>query len=181
MDLEFLQSVDRDINLFVAIIRELLSQGLVEEVCDDQITVGQIRCLCFIWSHEKVTVGDIARGMGVSYPAATKLLSRLVEKGLVVRKHDPDDRRNIFAEITPLGIELTVRVKPEKLRRLGSLLEKLNPEDLVGLRRGIASFLAAAVTDKELFDQICLHCGKEHAEDCVLSSIKCRRFAEGQI
>ncbi|HWI54904.1 MAG TPA: MarR family transcriptional regulator [Desulfobacteria bacterium] len=176
MDNNFVQSVDRDIGLFVAIIRELLSQGLVEEVCDDQITVGQIRCLCFIWAHEKVTVGDVSRGMGISYPAATKLISRLVEKGLVARKHDPRDRRSIYIEITPVGRELTTRVKPEKIRRLSLLLEKLAPEDVESLRRGIAAFLTVAVTDDELFQQICLHCGKEHAEDCVLSNIKCRKF-----
>ncbi|HWI55397.1 MAG TPA: MarR family transcriptional regulator [Desulfobacteria bacterium] len=178
MDNNFVQSVDRDIGLFVAIIRELLSQGLVEEVCDDQITVGQIRCLCFIWAHEKATMGDVARGMGISFPAATKLISRLVEKGLVARNHDPRDRRSIYIEITPLGRELTTRVKPEKIRRLGSLLDKIAPEDVESLRRGIEAFLTVAVTDDELFQQICLHCGKEHAEDCVLANIKCRKFAE---
>lgn len=177
MNYELLQSMDRDISLFVAIIRELLSQGLVEEVCDDQITVGQIRCLCFIWAHEKVTVGDIARGMGVSYPAATKLLSRLVEKGLVARKRDPNDRRNTFVEITPQGKALTTKVKPEKLRRLGSLLERLQPGEIDSLRKGISAFLLAAVRDEELSQHICLHCGREHAEDCILSSSKCHKFA----
>ncbi len=178
MDNNFVQTLDRDIGLFVAIIRELLSQGLVEEVCDDQITAGQVRCLCFIWAHDKVTVGDIARGMGISYPAATKLITRLVEKGLVARNHDLKDRRNIYIEITPAGTELTAKVKPEKIRRLGLLLDKLAPDDLHSLRRGIEAFLTAAVTDDELFQQICLNCGKEHAEDCVLASIKCRKFTE---
>ncbi len=177
MDNETLQTVDRDIGLFVAITREILSQGLVQELCEEQITVGQVRCLCFIWAHEKVTIGDISRGLGISYPATTKTVSRLVEKCLVARKHGPADKRNIFVEITPQGRELTSRIKPEKLRRLGSLLERLAPEDLGSLRRGIEAFLSAAVTDGELFDQVCLHCGKEHVENCVLISLKCRKYA----
>ncbi|MBU7007174.1 MarR family winged helix-turn-helix transcriptional regulator [Phosphitispora fastidiosa] len=176
MDFETLQTVDRDIGLFVAIVRELLSQGIVEEVCNEQLTVGQVRCLCLIMAHEVVTVGDVSRGLGISYPAATKAISRLSEKGLVIRKHDPEDRRNIFVEITPLGQEVTSKVKPEKLKRLGSLLNKMPPKDLKNLRRGIESFLLAAVTDDELFPQICLHCGKEHVENCILSSVKCRKI-----
>ena len=175
MDYETLQTVDRDIGLFVAIVRELLSQGIVEEVCTEQITVGQVRCLCFITAHERVTIGDISRGMGISYPAATKAVSRLAEKGLVARKRDPEDRRNTFVQATARGEELTGRVKPEKLKRLGGLLDKMPPKDLKHLRRGIESFLLAAVTDEDLFRQICLHCGKEHVENCILSSLKCYR------
>lgn len=175
MNNNLLQTVDRDIGLFVAIVREILSQGLVEEVCQEQITVGQVRCLCFIWAHEVVTIGDISRGLGVSYPAATKTVSRLAEKGMVIRKHDQTDRRTISVEITPTGKELTTRVKPEKLKRLGSLLEKMSAKDLGNLRKGIEAFLSAAVTDRELSEQICLHCGREHVENCVLSSFKCQR------
>ncbi len=181
MDNETLQTVDRDIGLFMAIVREILSQGLVEEVSRERITVGQVRCLCFILAHEKITVGDISRGLGISYPAATKTVSRLAEKRLVTRKHDPADRRNIFVEITPAGRELAARVKPEKLRRLGLLLEKMGPDSLSQLRKGIEAFLAAAVTDEELFRQICLHCGREHVENCILSSLKCHKFDRSKI
>lgn len=180
MDLETLQTVDRDIGLFVAIVREILSQGLVEELSGDQITVGQVRCLCFIWAHESVTVGDISRCLGISYPAATKTVSRLVEKSLVARKHDQADRRNIFVEITPLGKDVITRIKPEKLRRLGSLLDRLSPEDLGHLRQGIEAFLSAAVIDEDISHNICLHCGREHVEDCVLLSIKCRKFKKSR-
>jgi len=176
LDNETLQTIDRDIGLFMAIVREILSQGLVEEVASERITVGQVRCLCFIMAHEKTTVGDISRGLGISYPAATKTVSRLVEKELVTRKHDPADRRNIFVEITSSGRELASRIKPEKLRRLGLLLEKMEPENLSQLHRGIEAFLAVAVTDEELFRQICLHCGREHVENCILSSLKCHKF-----
>lgn len=180
MDQETLQTVDRDIGLFVAIVREMFFQGLVDELCEERITVGQVRCMCFIWSHEGVTIGDVARGLGISYPAATKTVSRLVEKGFVKRIHNQTDRRNIFVEITPLGIELTAKIKPEKLRRLRSLLDRLAPEDLGHLRKGLEAFLSVSVTDEELFAQICLHCGREHVENCILLSSKCRKYTKSQ-
>lgn len=172
MDFQRLQAIDRDIGLFMAIVREILSQRLVEEICDDQITVGQVRCLCFILAQERVTVGDISRGLGISYPAATKAVSRLVEKGLTARKSDAADRRSIFVEITPAGLELTGKVKPEKLKRLGSILDKLSHEEMGFLHRGILAFLSAATDDAELSGQICLHCGKEHVQECILNSLK---------
>lgn len=172
MDLNRLQTIDRDIGLFMAIVREILSQRLVEEICEDQITVGQVRCLCFILAHDRITVGDISRGLGISYPAATKAVSRLVEKGLVARQGDAADRRSIFVEITTAGLELTGRVKPEKLKRLGSILEKLSAEEMGFLHQGIQAFLSAAADDAELCGQICLHCGKEHVQDCILNNLK---------
>lgn len=177
MDQETLQTIDRDIGLFVAIVGEILSQDMLDELCNDQITVGQAKCLCFILAHENVNVGDISRGLGISYPAATKNVSRLVEKGLVSRKSNLHDRRNIFVEITPQGRELTAKIKPEKLRRLGSLLDKVAPDDLRSLRKGIEAFLSAAVADGDLVEHICLHCGREHAENCILSSVRCPKRA----
>jgi DNA-binding MarR family transcriptional regulator len=128
-------------------------------------------------AHENVTVGDVSRGLGISYPAATKNISRLVEKGLVSRRANHTDRRNVFVEITTQGKELTAKIKPEKLRRLGVLLDKVTLDDLRDLRKGIEAFLAAALTDREIVENICLHCGREHVEHCILSSIKCPRRA----
>lgn len=177
MDKDTLQTIDKDIGLFVAVIGELLSQDLLDEICDEQITVGQARCLCFIMAHENVTVGDISRGLGISYPAATKNISRLVEKGLVSRRANQTDRRNIFVEVTDQGKELTAKIKPEKLRRLGALLDKVAPDGLRSLRKGIEAFLSAAVADGEFVEHICLHCGREHVEHCILSTAKCPKKA----
>ncbi|MDT3700144.1 MAG: MarR family winged helix-turn-helix transcriptional regulator [Thermincola sp.] len=173
MDQETLQAIDRDIGLFIAVIGELLTQDLLDEVCHEQITVGQARCLCFILAHEKVTVGDLSRGLGISYPAATKNISRLVEKGLAARRADKADRRNVFVEITAKGQELTGKIKPEKLKRLSSLLRKVDPERIRDLQKGIEAFLTATLAESELAENICLHCGREHVEHCILANIKC--------
>lgn len=177
MDQERLQTIDREIGLFVAVIGEFLSQELLDEICDEQITVGQAKCLCFIFANETVTVGDISRGLGISYPAATKNISRLAEKGLVSRRANQTDRRNIFVEITAQGKELTAKIKPEKLRRLGSLLDKVAQDDLEDLCKGIKALLTVALADRELVENLCLHCGREHVEHCILSSIKCPKRA----
>jgi len=175
MDQETLQTIDRDIGLFIAVIGELLAQDLLDEICDEQITVGQAKCLCFILAQETVTIGDISRGLGISYPAATKNITRLAEKGLVSRTANHTDRRNVFVEITAKGKELTAKIKPEKLRRLGSLLDKVDANDLRDLCKGIEALLSAALTDRKLVQNICLHCGREHVEHCIISSIKCSK------
>jgi DNA-binding MarR family transcriptional regulator len=49
--------------------------------------------LAHVASEGERTVGEIARELGLSLPAASKLIGELEDHGLVSRREDPDDRR----------------------------------------------------------------------------------------
>ena len=46
-------------------------------------------------------VGRIAEKLGVSRPAATQLVDKLVEHGMIERRHDPADRRVVLVDYVP--------------------------------------------------------------------------------
>jgi DNA-binding MarR family transcriptional regulator len=49
------------------------------------------------------SAGEIAAGLGISSPSLTRMLTKLEQRGLIVRALDTGDRRRILVELTSLG------------------------------------------------------------------------------
>lgn len=87
-----------------------------------------------------MTSGELARRLGLSAPATTRLVDRLVALGVAVRHTDPDDRRRTVVAHTgvlPAGLEAvldTVRGP------IGQALADLTDEQ----RSGLAAYVVAA-------------------------------------
>lgn len=165
-------SFGRNMEIFTAIMQIITNQSIMCPEKQAQVTLAQMKCLQYIHSHDKVLIGDIAKSRGISYPAATKTISRLEEKGLVVREHDPADRRNIFVRLTDCGQLTATRILPEKIGRIKALLEEMSTEKRQNMEAGISAFLEVALKDRELLRQVCLHCGRDHDETCMLYELK---------
>lgn len=54
-------------------------------------------------SPQPMRLGELNRGVLLSQPALSRMVDRLVERGLVARTRDPDDRRSIRLSLTELG------------------------------------------------------------------------------
>jgi DNA-binding MarR family transcriptional regulator len=64
---------------------------------------------------------SLAESEGVTQPAMTQVVARLLELGLVTRTTDPDDKRVVLVEVTDAGraeIERRRAVRAEMLREL---------------------------------------------------------------
>ncbi len=76
------------------------------DALDDAVATGlgvnrtDLRCLDWL-SGGPMTVGRLAKAIGLSSAAATTMVDRLTERGLVTRRPDPDDGRRILVEVTP--------------------------------------------------------------------------------
>ncbi len=164
--------VGRNMEIFAAILQVITSQCIHCPGKQARVTLAQMKCLQFILAHDKVLIGDIAKSRGISYPAATKAISRLEGKGLVVREHDPADRRNIFVRLTDCGRLTATEVLPDKLNRIKGLLDQMPLAKRQAMQDGMAAFLQVALKDRVLLEQVCLHCGKDHDETCMLYEIR---------
>jgi DNA-binding MarR family transcriptional regulator len=69
------------------------------------LTMWQIMALKWL-KGDALTVGELARKYMVSNPTMTRLLDNLVERGLVERREDPDDRRRVRLLLTERGEDL---------------------------------------------------------------------------
>ena len=66
---------------------------------DPPVGRRHVAVLAQVGTHEGETVGDLARALGLSLPAASKLTTELERHELVRRREDPDDRRRTVVEL----------------------------------------------------------------------------------
>ncbi len=86
----------------------------------------------------------LPEALGVSPPAASQLVDRLAEHGMVERRHVPDDRRVMFVDYV-FGIqEVARRMMEERRWRVEEALSSLTYEEarafLKGLKLLVESF-----------------------------------------
>jgi DNA-binding MarR family transcriptional regulator len=87
-----------------------------------------------------LNLGELSQRLMVSPGNITAVIKRLTEDGLILRLQNPDDRRETFIQMTPLGRarfaemaqahegwirRLTQGIQPDEARALLSLLQKL--------------------------------------------------------
>lgn len=83
-------------------------------------------------------VGELQRKILISSGGITYVIDQLVARGLVTRRPCDEDRRAIFAEITPAGRKLMDRIFPlhaSAMERAVSGLTRREQEDAIRLLR----------------------------------------------
>jgi DNA-binding MarR family transcriptional regulator len=68
------------------------------------------RAIDVIDQHRRITAGELARELRLSTGAVTALVDRLERAGYARRVPDPEDRRRVLIEVTPVVHELSARI-----------------------------------------------------------------------
>ena len=113
---------------------------------DPPLTVTQYLALRAI-AREGVSTTELARRAGVSEPAASQLLSGLVEAELVERRGVEEDRRSVALVLSQAGRRTLVAADKLLARRLGSMLAELPQPEVDALSR-LLPRLEAALSGK---------------------------------
>jgi DNA-binding MarR family transcriptional regulator len=113
---------------------------------DIQVSPGHIQVLIALARGPR-SVGQLAEELRVSPPAATQLVDRLAEHGMVDRHNDPEDRRVVLVDYVAGMHEVARRIVEDRRRPLHDAMSKMtNGEALAfvkGLRLLAQSFGAA--------------------------------------
>jgi len=70
------------------------------------VTSRQLEVLALLSRSTSCSIGEIASTLGVSYAAASKMVNRLEDKGLVTRSINEMDRRAADVRITEKGSQM---------------------------------------------------------------------------
>ncbi|MBI2266420.1 MAG: MarR family transcriptional regulator [Armatimonadetes bacterium] len=110
-------------------IVRLLSTQKQFEVDDLKLTLGQMRVLFELPQEDSISMGALSQALGISMPAATDVVDRLVRDGLVCRKSDPKDRRVVRVALTQPGAQVKSKCYCTKRQHWLSVLERLTPAE----------------------------------------------------
>ena len=103
------------------------------------MSTPQLKALLLISDEEAIRMRELARKLGGSFSNATVLVDRLVDRGLVERLMDPDDRRVVLVRATGEGQALIEQLVTSWRALSESVLDSMDPEDIAALRRGLAA------------------------------------------
>jgi DNA-binding MarR family transcriptional regulator len=83
-----------------------------------------------------ISLAELNRHVLLSQPAMSRLVDRLVERGLVERERAPDDGRSVRLSLSPAGAEVQRRVGLGHGREVArALSSRLDREDMEALAR----------------------------------------------
>ena len=94
-----------------------------------KITIPQLGALEFLSARRESPMNELARHLGVTRPAATGLVDRLIIQGLVERQGDRSDRRVVRINLTSKGRRVLDNIWSQKRRMLQEIFGQLSPAD----------------------------------------------------
>jgi len=115
----------------------LTTVALGEAGVASELTLPQWRILVVVAQSDGSRVGEVAARIGVSLPAASRLVRRLERRGLVTAIRDERDRRATIVRPTEAGFRLWEDVAGRRRRRLVAALEVLQEPLPAGFGRGL--------------------------------------------
>jgi DNA-binding MarR family transcriptional regulator len=113
-----------------------------------RLGVPQVRALVRLAAVDSLPMGDLARGLGVSYPAASQIGDQLVELGLARRERPDYDRRVVLLRVTDEARAMVQRVLARRRRQVEEVMAQLAPVERQGFARGVR--LLAEVLTRDL-------------------------------
>jgi DNA-binding MarR family transcriptional regulator len=123
-----------------------------DPITDERITVEQIYVLEQLDPSKPITVSGLAAKLGVSVPAASMAISRLVARGYVEKRVDPEDRRRRLLRITPLGeVARRAHIVPDMVM-IRRALERVFPRERNLAVRGLNHLWRGALMGRGLKD-----------------------------
>jgi DNA-binding MarR family transcriptional regulator len=120
------------LNNTVAIFVRRSMQNYFRYIKDSGFSMSQVSTLFFLYRKGSSGVSDIGEEMGVTSAAASQMLDRLVQQGLISRSEDPHDRRLKLIVLTEKGRRTLDTFKGNLRDRHGwidELAAKLSPAE----------------------------------------------------
>ncbi len=102
--------------------------SLVLYMKENDLSMSQVGAL-FQISDGSTNVSDLGEGLGISIAAASQMLERLVQQGLVVRVEDPQDRRSKQLALTEKGRRIVQASVHARLEWLADMVADLSDRE----------------------------------------------------
>jgi len=112
---------------------EISRRGVATDI---QVSPGHIQVLIALTRGPR-SVGQLAEELGVSPPAATQLVDKLTEHGMVDRHNDPEDRRVVLVDYVEGMHEVARRIVADRRRPLREAMSKMTDAEALAFVKGL--------------------------------------------
>jgi DNA-binding MarR family transcriptional regulator len=145
-------SVEREEEISERLVEDLMSlwrilRGVTNPVRRGEITPQQYWLLRQLWREGPMSIGEVARVLGITQGSATSACQRLERAGMVRRERRVDDERVVMVELTEKGREQYRGWRRRRREVLSGLVSVLDREEQMELSRLIERVLEAAEAD----------------------------------
>ena len=89
------------------------------------LSFTQVKVLFLLHEQEEMTVKDLAAGLSMSFPAMSRAVDGLVQRGVVARREHESDRRSKQIALLPAGREVLNRVNAARVNSLVAFAAEL--------------------------------------------------------
>ena len=101
------------------------------------LSMSEFGVLEVLYSKGRLLVGEVGSRVLLTSGSMTYVIDKLEERGLVVRRACPEDRRALHLELTDKGRKLIARIFPGHAEQLRRAMAGLN----AGEKRGVTELL----------------------------------------
>ena len=115
-------------------------QRAIEEL-GAMVPPAQVRALLIIEAADDLNVTGLARLLGVSPSATSRLCDRLAAAGLLARLPAAASRREILLQLTESGQRVAGWIREQRRAALIRVLEEISPDGRAVLARGLSEVL----------------------------------------
>lgn len=100
-----------------------------------EITVDQWLLIENLYKHKRITHNELARLTSKDITTVSRIIELLVRKELVERQGSTDDRRKVYVQLTPAGVNKYKDVRPMVLEMRKTGWKDLTEKDYQELTR----------------------------------------------
>lgn len=113
----------------MAVLMKGFAKCQMHELYKDKLTLPQMLILNFLHIENESKMKDLAIFMGVTTPAMTGIVDRLVKSGYCKREYDAADRRIIKISLTAKGNDLVKKINDHKRQMVINIFGKISEAD----------------------------------------------------
>ena len=157
--------------ILASAVHRVIEESALREAAGEDLTASQLKLLRLLNLSESHTLGDVAVFLGISNPAASKAVDKLVGRMLLRRTEGEMDRRSISLTLTDPARRILAAYDKALQRKLKDIFQPFSGEELDEATEILNSFTGRILCREEGSTGICLQCGMYFPERCVREQV----------
>ncbi len=111
--------------------------GYIADIYEEKYALSLTgwRIICILANYKQGTATDIVDYTAMDKVAVSRGVKKLLERGIIERKPDANDRRKQTLRLTDIGHEVYNEVIPKAIQYEEKIIEQLNAKDLADIDR----------------------------------------------